>query len=58
MVGKWLEDGGTDVLEFYKDNTATVVNKGKSSVGEYKFTSNRDGIGSTDSGLKLWGRHL
>ena len=54
----WSADGGTKVLEFSKDNTAIVVKKGKSSVGEYKFTSNRDGIGSTDSGLKLWGRHL
>jgi len=37
LVGKWKEEGKTKVLEFFKGNTVTTVNRGKSSVGEYQF---------------------
>ena len=37
LIGRWQIEGETEVLEFLKENTVAVVNKGKSSAGKYKF---------------------
>jgi len=38
IVGKWKEVGGTQTIEFFKDGTVTVVDKGESPLnGDYKF---------------------
>src|SRR5437899_2199112 len=37
IVGKWQEIGGTETLEFFKDGTLSVVNKGTAITGKYSF---------------------
>jgi hypothetical protein len=37
IVGKWSEIGGTETMEFFKDGTVSVVDKGMTMEGSYKF---------------------
>jgi len=38
IVGKWKEVGGTQTIEFFKDGTVTVVDKGEPTLpGDYRF---------------------
>lgn len=38
IVGKWKEVGGTQTIEFFKDGTVTVVDKGEPPLpGDYRF---------------------
>lgn len=37
IIGQWQEVGGTEVLEFFKDGTVVVTDKGMSLGGRYQF---------------------
>lgn len=37
IIGKWDEIDGTETIEFFKDGTVTIVDKGISLSGNYKF---------------------
>jgi|GEM_PF-814407 len=37
IVGKWSEIDGTETLEFFKDGTVSVVDKGTTRTGDYRF---------------------
>lgn len=37
ILGKWKEIRGTETMEFFKDGTISVVNRGMSMGGSYKF---------------------
>lgn len=40
IIGKWDEIDGTETIEFFKDGTITVDDKGMSFGGDYKFIDN------------------
>lgn len=40
VIGKWKEVSGTETIEFFKDGTITIVDKGMSMSGNYKFIDN------------------
>jgi len=37
IIGKWKEVDSTETIEFFKDGTVTVIDKGMSMSGNYKF---------------------
>ena len=36
ILGKWKEEGGTEIMEFFKDGTVSVEDEGMSMKGNYK----------------------
>ena len=58
IVGRWWEEGKTEVLEFLEENTIVVTSSNRSFIGEYKFLDeNRISI-FLDGGSSLAGKHL
>lgn len=56
ILGKWVEEGGTERIELFNDGTVIVVKEGKSATGDYRFIDNnrmrvdmKDLLGSTSS---------